>query len=293
MMTSRSLDIKAKGASNGPGNTSWDRLAEGRRRDDIAKPKSVLVAAQVKKEEERKTQERQEKMRDRTRTESIAVTTAAGPKIKLECSGTSPKLAPSAASASAGPSSAGAFGATGAAGPSAGMGARAPKKSKPAVPLFAETPNPRLERMKVPLDSPRAIDNYEISEGENSDEEHSRDRSGKHIPEWSKQYLQMLNGQVQQRVDPDSIFGAKVPCVVLEDIFLDEDYRRAGKERPRRTRGSSGEWSRDRLRVEEIGVYKRKMGHSRAWQAGATQRDDRRASPAALSIARSARPGVV
>merc|ERR1712183_222402 len=94
-----------------------------------------------------------------------------------------------------------------------------------------------------------------------NEEQPEPDRSHKNIPEWSvsRVYLQSLNEQAD--LDPDTIFGSRVPGCVLEDIFTDDIYRSANKSRPRRRRGSSGDWRRDRLNADEIKGYKQKMGH--------------------------------
>lgn len=106
-------------------------------------------------------------------------------------------------------------------------------------------------------------DNYEVSDKEDSDAEEP-DRSKKHVPTWSKNYLEVV--AKQSNIDPDTIFGCRVPRCDLEAIFSDDDYRRFAKDRPQRKRGSSGEWLRDRLSKAEIGEYNRKMGYQRGWK---------------------------
>jgi len=68
-------------------------------------------------------------------------------------------------------------------------------------------------------------------------------------------------------VDPDSIFGSRVPIVRLEEVFGDDCYKTINKNRPKRARGSSGDWQRDRLTKQEISSYKQKMGHCKGWMA--------------------------
>jgi hypothetical protein len=120
-------------------------------------------------------------------------------------------------------------------------------------------------RQTFPLSPKRDEDNYEISDkGENSDDgETEPDRSHKHVPRWCETFLKDL--QAQSSWDPDSIFGLKVPACVLDVVFTDDHYRAAGKERPRRKRGSSQDWKKDRLRSQEVKEYKRKMGHAKPW----------------------------
>jgi len=133
-----------------------------------------------------------------------------------------------------------------------------PPREPPQVPL--------LRRIELP--PKKAEDNYEISEhGSDSENEDGaeRDRSGKHIPKWCETYLQDL--AKQSDIDPDTIFASKVPRCVLEDIFTDEMYKEVGKNRPKRVRGSSGDWRKDHLARSEIQDYKARMGQVRAWDA--------------------------
>lgn len=106
-------------------------------------------------------------------------------------------------------------------------------------------------------------DNYEISEPAGSDEEHDRDRSHKHQPTWCENYLLLLARQ--DSVDPDSIFTSRVPQCHLDEIFTEEQYKQVGKRRPKRERGSSGNWQKDRLTRHEVAHYKSRMGHAREW----------------------------
>jgi len=151
-------------------------------------------------------------------------------------------------------------------------------KQRPPVPLFPEpapaaaapAPAPALEPFmalrEIQLPPKTLDDNYEMSEhGEDSDAEdsHAKDRSHKHVPAWCRDYLEKL--KTQHTVDPDTIFGSKVPQIVLEDIFTSEMYRQANKSRPKRTRGSSGDWRKDRLTRQEVANYKSRMDQTRAW----------------------------
>lgn len=148
-----------------------------------------------------------------------------------------------------------------------------PKGVRPPVPLFCQTPTPSpvppdpcLTLRGIRLTEKSAEDNYEISEqGGDSDAEESQamDRSHKHVPKWCKSYLEEL--QRQSDIDPDTIFGNKVPRCVLEDIFTNGLYRQVGKNRPKRARGSSGDWGKDKLVQCEVDHYKSKMGHKRSW----------------------------
>lgn len=156
-----------------------------------------------------------------------------------------------------------------AAGAAAGRGA-AKKKPAPAVPAFSQTANSgnsdleafqTIRRIKLP--PKRAQDNYDISDREEDSEAEEPDRSKKRVPTWSKDYLQLL--QRQMDTDPDSVFSNNVPHVNLDLIFRDQDYLQRKQERPKRRRGSSGEWKQDRLGKQEVAEYKRKMGQIRRW----------------------------
>lgn len=130
-------------------------------------------------------------------------------------------------------------------------------------------PAPQVESWKqlrrIALSPKKDDDNYEISDRDDNSEGEivEIDRSHKHVPSWSQNYLELL--EAQGGIDPDSIFGRTVPQCDLERVFADECYARFGTERPRRKRGSSGEWTQDRLSKAEISVYKEKMGQTQPW----------------------------
>lgn len=153
------------------------------------------------------------------------------------------------------------------------------KKQRPPVPSFPEnsqrpsTPPPiepwQLLR-KVQLNPKKEEDNYEISDREEDSDDGmgeivEADRSHKHVPQWARNYLDAL--AKQEHMDPESIFGSKVPLCDLEIIFPDSFYMKHTQERPKRKRGSSAVWSNDILTRNSIGAYKRKMGQKIAWNA--------------------------
>jgi len=142
-----------------------------------------------------------------------------------------------------------------------------PLPSKPAEEL--KEPK-KKEAVVAPLSPKRDEDNYEISEkDENSDDgENEPDRSQKHVPTWCSSYLEALTAQMSW--DPDTIFGSKVPPCDLNVVFTAEHYKRSGKERPNRKRGSSQDWKKDRLRSNEVKEYKRKMGQVKPWTPAMT-----------------------
>lgn len=137
-------------------------------------------------------------------------------------------------------------------------------QKRPCAPSTEDSvpePEPWRLLLRMALPPRTQEDNYEISDkGEDSDGEEP-DRSRKYVPEWSKEYLSMLAKQGE--TDPDTIFGCRVPAVNLDVIFKDEDYRRIHKDRPKRRRGSSGNWGQDRLSRTEVSEYKKKMGQLR------------------------------
>jgi len=122
-----------------------------------------------------------------------------------------------------------------------------------------------MQRLAIPLSPKKDDDNYDMSDKEeNSDDGGEEpDRSHKHVPRWCSTYLETL--ATQSLVDPDSIFGSKVPLCDLESIFSIETYKKYNRDRPQRRRGSSGEWKKDRLRPNEIRDYKKKMGQTKRW----------------------------
>jgi hypothetical protein len=150
-------------------------------------------------------------------------------------------------------------------------GMRPAKKARPPVPTFCSPViDDALSDCQLlkhsPLLSPKKPeDNYEISDKEEDSDDNceEHDRSHKFVPQWCANYLELLAAQAT--TDPDTIFGCKVPRCDLDLIFSDDIYRKFGRNRPVRRRGSSGEWKKDRLRPTEIHEYKHKMGQTASW----------------------------
>lgn len=119
---------------------------------------------------------------------------------------------------------------------------------------------------RVPLrEAKKEEDNYELSDLE-EDKDGNRiepDRSGKQVPAWSLNFLELATSQ--GGIDPDSIFGSRVPKLDLEEIFPDSFYR--GFNPVKRRRGSSSHWVRDALTNQEIVAYTSKMGQKRRWSS--------------------------
>merc|ERR1719476_607150 len=99
----------------------------------------------------------------------------------------------------------------------------------------------------MPLPEKLPEDNYDLSDGGSvaDEQERHRRREKKAVPGWCGCYLGQL--EAQSDLDPDSIFGCRVPRCSLEDVFLDVHYEKAGKSRPKRARGSSADWRKDKL----------------------------------------------
>lgn len=146
-----------------------------------------------------------------------------------------------------------------------GLPANAARVIRPPVPAFNSDPSAILRRRKLPPKKPE--DNYELSDVDpesDDDARESTDRSRKQVPDWSKDFTAALSRQTN--ADPDSIFSHKVPPCRLEDIFGEGLYREAGKTRPVRRRGSSSDWTKDRLTHKDVRAYKERMGHKESWQ---------------------------
>jgi hypothetical protein len=119
---------------------------------------------------------------------------------------------------------------------------------------------------QLPLPPPQMEENYELSEQGDSDVDEAVEtqrRAAKAVPRWCGNYLELL--QKQSELDPDTVFGTKVPMCDLNDIFPDELYEKVNRARPNRARGSSGNWRKDALTRCEISAYKSKLGQTKTW----------------------------
>lgn len=117
----------------------------------------------------------------------------------------------------------------------------------------------------IPLEaSKRCEDNYDISDYE-EDAKGKRiepNRKGKRVPSWSLKYKELAKTQAD--VDPESIFGSKVPRCDLDLIFPDSLYTELiGWVPVKRARGDSGYWFKDRVTRTESAAYKRRTGQTR------------------------------
>jgi len=268
-----------------PSNEASDRLAEGRRAD-VTKPKSLRAAEQSKLNGERKQREKQERdreQRDKAKTKFGPLVQKTQPCTVVTPSAESP---PSPNELQQSPSSsrvrvAAEVGTDAAPGPlrevpqnscnadECSKPANSPRKVRLATPAVPPKQVEPCELLRdIPLTSPRAEDNYEMSEpasDQEDDEVQAQRRARKPVPKWCENYVETLHKQAD--VDPDSIFGSRVPLVRLEEVFRDDFYRSINRHRPKRGRGSSGDWRRDRLTRQEISAYKQKLGHCKGWMA--------------------------
>jgi len=136
----------------------------------------------------------------------------------------------------------------------------------PLVPPFPEQVEPWTLLRRMPVSPKKEEDNYEVSErasDSDNEEEDEPERSEKHVPLWCKTYLEAVAAQTS--IDPESIFGSRVPKCDLDLVFDDSSYAAVEFDRPARRRGSSGRWDADSLKPTEVRDYKQKMGHTRPW----------------------------
>eukprot|EP00877_Chromochloris_zofingiensis_P004084 jgi/Chrzof1/13677/Cz08g07210.t1 len=106
---------------------------------------------------------------------------------------------------------------------------------------------------------------YEISPYRDDDAE-TPDRCGKSIPDWARSHNLLEALKKQQYVDPDKIFKAKNNTCALDDVFVDSEPAPAnvvakGRKRDFNKRGSSGDWTNDKITWQEEITYKKSMGY--------------------------------
>ncbi len=103
-------------------------------------------------------------------------------------------------------------------------------------------------------------DQYDISDKDtdSEDELSPTARAKKHVPTWCSNWRQKAIAQIA--VDPESIFGASLPKCDLDVVFTEHNYKDMGLQRPKRTRGSSGNWNFDKLTQDEVDKYRAKCG---------------------------------
>ena len=117
-----------------------------------------------------------------------------------------------------------------------------------------------LQPRMIPLVPKNKEDQYDITDKDtdSEDEMTPNTRAKKHVPAWCVNWRQKAIAQIA--LDPESIFGVTVPKCDLDVVFTEENYRRMGISRPKRQRGSSGNWAFDKLTQEEVDRYRAKCG---------------------------------
>jgi hypothetical protein len=108
----------------------------------------------------------------------------------------------------------------------------------------------RIPAELFPIGPSRTSDNYELTDVEDDGNDNSKKRRKRPVPEWCFRYVEDVKNQAT--VDPDTIFG-QAPICDLEEMF--------GKRR-RFGRGSSCDWTLDKLSSEEVLAYKEAVGRS-------------------------------
>lgn len=134
------------------------------------------------------------------------------------------------------------------------------------VPRYTPAPGPMeiVTESLVSLQTPpNAEDQYEMTEWENSDGEADEDevdrvRRSKRIPAWCIGWID--TAKTQTSIDPDTVFGMKLPKCDLEVLFghTNNAYLKARRGK----RGSSGEWGMDDVTRRELDEYRQIMGHT-------------------------------
>ena len=134
------------------------------------------------------------------------------------------------------------------------------------APRYTPAPGPMevVTESLVPLVSnPDPADQYEMTEWENSDgeadeDEQERKRRMKKIPAWCIGWIE--TAKTQTAIDPDTVFGSRIPRCDLETLFghTNNAYLKARRGK----RGSSGEWGMDDVTRRELDEYRQIMGHT-------------------------------
>ena len=128
----------------------------------------------------------------------------------------------------------------------------------------------------VPLPtSPTVEDQYQITDWEDTDAENGgfededykeKRRAEKRIPLWCNGWIE--TAKTQTSIDPDTVFGTKLPkcdlSVIFGEKFRDNAYMR---NKAGHRRGSSGEWGLDVVTRAELDEYRQVMGHTQQLEA--------------------------
>ncbi len=120
-----------------------------------------------------------------------------------------------------------------------------------------EVKKPKL----MPLAPLKPEDNYEMSDKDTDSEDEpdaQEKRKLKRVPEWTRGWRE--RALAQATVDPESIFGIILPLCDLSVIFNEANYAKMRADRPKRLRGSSGNWKMDKLTQVEVDEYRNRCG---------------------------------
>ena len=144
------------------------------------------------------------------------------------------------------------------------------KSSVPPTPLACQvTPVIPGRRSCVEVKKPKLMplaplkpeDNYDMSDKDTDSEDEpdaQEKRKLKKVPEWTRGWRE--KALAQATVDPESIFGIILPLCDLAVIFNEANYSKMRAERPKRLRGSSGNWKMDKLTQLEVDEYRNRCG---------------------------------
>jgi hypothetical protein len=99
---------------------------------------------------------------------------------------------------------------------------------------------------------------FEDSDCEDDEDTKERKRAAKRIPAWCIAWIE--TAKTQTSIDPDTVFGSRIPRCDLEALFgqTNNAYLKARRGK----RGSSGEWGMDEISRRELDEYRAIMGHT-------------------------------
>ena len=140
----------------------------------------------------------------------------------------------------------------------------------------ANIQDPIIETLAPLPTSPTLDDQYRITDWEDSDGENGGNyededvkeqrRMEKHVPLWCNGWVE--TAKTQTNIDPDTVFGTKLPkcdlSVIFGEKFKDNAYMRT---KAGHRRGSSGEWGLDVVTRAELEEYRNVMGHTQQLEA--------------------------
>jgi hypothetical protein len=162
---------------------------------------------------------------------------------------------------------------------SANLTPQSPKVSKANMAAAFTPLEPTFEFPRIATE-PLEEDQFSVTSYSETDTEHKAEqderrrkrRAKKRIPDWCRDWQYMA--KLQQHVDPDAIFFSlqAFPKCDLHKIFGDKDkFVGSASSRPKKHRGSSGNWGVDGLTDLEIINYKKLMGQIPSQSAQPTQ----------------------